>query len=129
MQQHPEDFGLIFMKNHKGKTACELAFDKWGTDGILDIIEKHGAFKNTNSPILSHVARDVPKYVDVFVRKNPSAVRVADERDGLYPFLTASNHLSACYCLLTKEPTLIAGGGLLGPSTETRECEMTNESL
>ena len=134
MQQHPEDFGLIFMKNHKGKTACELAFDKWGTDEILDIIEKHGAFKNTNSPILSHVAKDVPKYVDVFVRKNASAVRVADERDGLYPFLTASmgrsiDHLSACYFLLTKEPTLIAGGELLGPSTEIRECEITNESL
>jgi len=34
LKHYPEELGLLFEKNRKGKTACELAFEKYGKDEI-----------------------------------------------------------------------------------------------
>ena len=40
MKHYPEHLGFLFRKNSDGKTACELAFEKYGKDETFDIIQE-----------------------------------------------------------------------------------------
>jgi len=84
LKHYPEELGLLFEKNRKGKTAFELAFEKFGKDATWAIIEN--CFEDT---------RDVR-----IVERNPAT--------NVYPFMIAAagkaSDLSTLYYLLRRNP-------------------------
>jgi len=78
IQHHPQHIGLLFQKDSDGVTACEYAFSNIG---------KEQTFKSMQSiipatmdlPILHHVNRHIPQYINDFARWYPSAIFQRDE--------------------------------------------------
>ena len=141
--------GLLFQKDQHGKTACEYIFDKYGKEETFNILTDLIPPDAPQFPILHHVAKHVPQYMDDFAMMYPSSIHALDsfgctisedegqgrmsasdsthtcringtrmigpDRAGLYPFMVAacgstSDHLSAVYCLLRRDPSLVNGG-------------------
>jgi len=94
LKHYPEELGLLFEKNRKGKTAWELAFEKYGKDETWTIIET--CFDNTRDPRI--------------VEKSPAA--------NLYPFVIAAagetSDLSMLYYLLRRHPEVLYRTQCLG---------------
>ena len=146
LERHPRNAGLIFQKDQHGKTACEYAFDRHGKEETLNILRDLIPPDAPQFPILHHVAKHAPQYMDDFAIRYPSSIHTLDSfgctisedesqgripasdsthtyringtsmiGPGLYPFMVAacgntSDHLSAVYCLLRRDPSLVNGG-------------------
>ena len=149
LKLHTQDAGLLFQKDQHGKIACEYAFDKYGREDTFNILTDLIPPDASHFPILHHVAKHVPQYMDDFAMMYPSSIHALDsfgctisedegqgrmsasdsthtcringtrmidpDRAGLYHFMVAasgntSDHLSAVYCLLRRDPSLVNGG-------------------
>jgi hypothetical protein len=75
---HPDDLGLLFQKNHRGKTACERAFKTYGTNETMAAIGELIPVDDPNLPILHHVAKHAPRMLNCFGGRYPSATYFRD---------------------------------------------------
>ena len=75
---HPKHLGFLFQKDSSGKTAYERAIVKYGEDDTFNVI-KHCIPTDTKLPILHHVVRDAPQYMNDFSLRYPSAWYLRDE--------------------------------------------------
>ena len=77
---HPQEIGLLFQTNNDGKTACERAFDTYGKDKTLEAIGECIPFDDPKLPILHHVEKHVPQFMNDFVNMYPSAAYLRDSQ-------------------------------------------------
>ena len=80
LNHYPQDLGLLFEKDNDGKTACERAFDKFGKDRTTKAIGECIPFDDPKLPILHHVMKDAPQFVNDFAFRYPSAGNLRDEQ-------------------------------------------------
>jgi hypothetical protein len=80
LNHYPQDLGLLFEKDNDGKTACERAFDKFGKDRTTKAIGECIPFDDPKLPILHHVMKDAPQFVNDFAFRYPSAGYLRDEQ-------------------------------------------------
>lgn len=82
LHRHPEEMGLIFQKGNDGQTLFERMLRHSGEEATfqflrecipIDLIEEKGL------PILHHVAREAPQYMQMFIKYYPSAVFLRDK--------------------------------------------------
>ena len=78
LKHHPNDLGLLFLKDDEGQTACERAFKKYGNDKIMAAIGELIPFDDTELPILHHVDKHAPQYMRDFACRYPSATYFRD---------------------------------------------------
>ena len=78
LKHHPNDLGLLFLKNHKGKTACEQALQKYAKDKTMAGIGELIPFDDPKIPILHHVAKHAPQYMKDFECRYLSAPNFRD---------------------------------------------------
>jgi len=76
LNHYPQDLGLLFQQDNDGQTACERAFDKYGKDETRECIP----FDDPKLPILHHVVKDAPQFVNDFAFRYPSAAYLRDEQ-------------------------------------------------
>jgi hypothetical protein len=65
-----------------GQTACERAFKKYGNDKTMSAIGESIPFDDPKLPILHHVAKHIPQYMNDFGRRYPSATYFRDSQEG-----------------------------------------------
>jgi hypothetical protein len=93
LRYHPNDLGLLFLKDDEGQTACERAFKKYGNDKTMAAIGALIPFNDPKLPILHHVAKHVPQYMRDFGRRYPSATYFRDSQGRtLHQAKLASGH-------------------------------------
>jgi len=109
MKHFPEELGFLFQKEVNGKTACEVAFDTHGKDNILRLIQKCIP-ASANYPILHHVVKNVPEYMNDFTVRYPCAA-----------FLRDSNHRTIHHLALS--------GGMDFESNSMFLVQMTDEKV
>ena len=63
LRYHSNDLGLLFQKDHEGKTACERAFKNYGKDNTMTAIGDLIPFDDPKVPILHHVAKHAPQRI------------------------------------------------------------------
>jgi hypothetical protein len=80
LKHYPQDLGLLFQKDNAGKTACERAFEKHGKDETMKAIGECIPFDDPKLPILHHVVKDVPQFMNDFALRYPSAGYLRDEQ-------------------------------------------------
>jgi hypothetical protein len=80
LKHYPQNIGLLFHKDNDGKTACERAFDKYGKDKTMKSIGECIPFDDPKLPILHHVMKDAPQFVNDFAFRYPSAGYLRDEQ-------------------------------------------------
>jgi hypothetical protein len=80
LKHYPQDLGLLFQKDSDGKTACEGAFDKYGKDETMKAIGECIPFDDPKLPILHHVVKDAPQFMNDFAFRYPSAGYLRDEQ-------------------------------------------------
>ena len=78
LRYHPNDLGLLFLKDSKGQTACERAFKTYGKDKTMAAIGKLIPFDDPKLPILHDVAKHAPQYMNDFGSRYPSATYFRD---------------------------------------------------
>ena len=78
LQRYPLDAGLLFQKDQHGKTACEYIFDRYGKEETLNILRDPIPPDAPQFPILHHVAKYVPQYMDDFAIRYPSFLHAID---------------------------------------------------
>lgn len=71
-----QHLGFLFQK-HRGKTACEVAFDKFGAEEAMFAI-RNCISPWDNKPILHHVAKHAPMCMNEFCRYYPDATYLRD---------------------------------------------------
>jgi hypothetical protein len=95
LKHYPNDLGLLFQKDSEGQTACERAFEHeyYGKDEILKAIGKLIPFDDPKLPILHHVAKHAPQYLEDFACRYPSATYFRDGKGRTLQQVTlASGH-------------------------------------
>jgi hypothetical protein len=95
LKHHPNDLGLLFQKDRKGQTACARAFENenYGKDEFLEAIGELIPFDDPKIPILHHVAKHAPQYMEDFACRYRSATYVRDcEGRTLQQAILASGH-------------------------------------
>jgi hypothetical protein len=93
LNYHPNDLGLLFLKDDEGQTACERAFKKYGNDKTMSAIGESIPFDDPQLPILHHVAKHVPQYMRDFGSRYPSATYFRDSQGRtLHQAKLASGH-------------------------------------
>jgi hypothetical protein len=80
LNHYPQDLGLLFQKDNDGKTACERAFEKHGKDRTMKAIGECIPFDDPKLPILHHVVKDAPQFMNDFAFRYPSAGYLRDEQ-------------------------------------------------
>ena len=80
LNHYPQDLGLLFQQDNDGKTACERAFDEYGKDETMRAIGECIPFDDPKLPILHHVVKDAPQFVNDFAFRYPSAGYLRDEQ-------------------------------------------------
>jgi hypothetical protein len=80
LNHYPQDLGLLFQQDNAGETACERAFDKYGKDETMRAIGECIPFDDPKLPILHHVVKDAPQFVNDFAFRYPSAGNLRDEQ-------------------------------------------------
>ena len=88
MKHYPEHLGFLFRKNSDGKTACELAFEKYGKDETFEVIQECIPADKDKYPILHHAIKRA-----VFILRIAVSAEIPD--------------LSTIYCLLRCNPSLV----------------------
>jgi len=85
IKHFPDDLGFLFEKDDDddGKTICQLAFEKLGKDEALRVIRECIPV-SANYPILHHVIKNAPEYMNDFARGYPSAIFLRDENGRLF---------------------------------------------
>ena len=78
LRYHPNDLGLLFLKDREGKTACERAFKKYGKNETIAAIGDLIPFDDPKLPILHHVANHAPHVLKDFGSRYPSATYFRD---------------------------------------------------
>jgi hypothetical protein len=78
LRYHPNDLGLLFLKDDEGNTACERAFKKFGKDPTMSAIGELIPFDDTELQILHHVDKHAPQYMRDFGSRYPSATYFRD---------------------------------------------------
>jgi hypothetical protein len=79
LRYHPNDLGLLFLKDDDDdQTACERAFKKYGHDKTMAVIGALIPFDDPKLPILHHVAKHAPQYMNDFGSRYPSATYFRD---------------------------------------------------
>jgi hypothetical protein len=90
---HPNDLGLLFQMDDEGQTACEWAFKKYGNDKTMAAIGELIPFDDPKLPILHHVAKHAPQYMNDFGSRYPSATYFRDSQGRtLHQAKLASGH-------------------------------------
>jgi len=81
LKYHPQHLGMLFQKDSSGKTAFDSAIEKHETEKTFNVI-RQCIPTDTDLPILHHVVRDAPKYINDFTMRYISAahLRNADGR-------------------------------------------------
>jgi hypothetical protein len=78
LMYHPNDLGLLFLKDDEGQTACERAFKKYGKDPTMAAIGELIPFDDPKVPILHHVAKHAPHMLNDFGSRYLSATYFRD---------------------------------------------------
>jgi hypothetical protein len=78
LKHHPQHLGLLFQKDKSGKIVYERAIEKHGKDKVFNVI-KQSIPTDTYLPILHHVAKHAPKYMNDFTSRYTSALYLRDE--------------------------------------------------
>jgi hypothetical protein len=95
LKHHPNDLGLLFQKDSEGQTACARAFEheRYGKDETLKAIGDLIPFDDPKLPILHHVAKHAPQYMEDFGSRYRSATYFRDcEGRTLQQATLASGH-------------------------------------
>jgi hypothetical protein len=80
LNHYPQDLGLLFQQDNDGQTACERAFDKYGKDETMKAIRECIPFDDPKLPILHHVVKDAPQFMNDFAFRYPLAAYLRDEQ-------------------------------------------------
>jgi hypothetical protein len=80
LNHYPQDLGLLFQKDSDGQTACECAFDEYGKDETMKAIGECIPFDDPKFPILHHVMKNAPQFMNDFALRYPSAWFLRDEQ-------------------------------------------------
>jgi len=69
LRYHPNDLGLLFLKDNEGQTACVRAFKKYGNDKTMAVIGTLIPFYDPKVTMLlhQHVAKHAPEIMKDFV--------------------------------------------------------------
>jgi hypothetical protein len=78
IKHHPQHLGLLFQKDSDDLTACEYAFSNIGKEQTFKAMQSIIPAE-TDLPILHHVNRHAPQYINDFARWYPSAIFQRDE--------------------------------------------------
>ena len=79
LQHFPNEIGLLFEKNERGKTAFECALTKYGHADTFGVIDKCIPLDEAKElPILHRVVQNAPHYLNKFGQRYPSSVFVRD---------------------------------------------------
>ena len=78
LKHHPQHLGLLFQKDSSGKTAYVRAIEKHGKQKAFKVI-KQCIPTDTELPILHHVVKDAPQFMNDFTIRYPSAIYLRDE--------------------------------------------------
>ena len=78
LKHHPKQLGMLFQKDRNGMTLFEQAIKKHDEDDIFNLI-KQCIPTDTDLPILHHVVRDAPKFMNIFYSRYISAIYLRDE--------------------------------------------------
>ena len=73
LKHYPQHLGLLFQEDSSGKTAYERATEKHGKDAETINVIKKCIPTDTTIPILHHVIRDAPQFINDFSIRYPSA--------------------------------------------------------
>ena len=93
LKYYPNDLGVLFQKDSEGQTACARAFEEFGIDETLEAIGELIPFEDPKLPILHHVAKQAPQYMEAFACRYPSATYFRDcEGRTLLQATLASGH-------------------------------------
>ena len=90
MKHYPEHLGFLFRKNSDGKTACETAFTKYGKDETFKAIQECIP-ADADHPILHHVTKHTPQYLNAFTMRYPSAIYLRDEKQRAFHHVALSS--------------------------------------
>ena len=80
LRYHPNDLGLLFQKDRRGKTACERAFKYYGKNETMAAIGDLIPFDDPKVPILHHVVKHAPQYIKDFGSRYLSAPYLRDSQ-------------------------------------------------
>ena len=69
---------LLFQKDQNNKTACEYAFDEYGKEEFFKVLTDLIPPDAPQFPILHHVAKHAPQYMDDFAIRYPSSLHTKD---------------------------------------------------
>jgi len=78
LKHHPQHLGFLFQKDDSGQTAYERAIEKHGKQKTSKVI-RQCIPTDTELPILHHVVKDVPQFMNDFTICYPSAIYLRDE--------------------------------------------------
>ena len=78
LQYHPKHLGFLFQKDKQGYTVYERIIQRYSKDITFNVI-KQCIPTDTKLPILHHVVRDAPQYMNDFSFRYPSAFNLRDE--------------------------------------------------
>jgi len=94
MKHFPEHLGFLFQKNSDGETACELAFNKYdGKDETFKAI-RECIPTDADYPVLHHVIKHAPQYLNDFTMRYPSAIYLRDEKQRSFLHVALSSGTS-----------------------------------
>ena len=82
LHRHPEEMGLIFQKGNDGQTLLERIFRHNGEEATFQFLReciRIDLIEEKCLPILHHVAREAPQYMQMFIKYYPSAVFFRDK--------------------------------------------------
>ena len=86
----PEIGGLLFLKNAKGTSVLDDAFEIYGEKKVMEVLENILS-KRSDFPILHHVYAKSPKYKDLFHKRFRHAYSLQDHSGRtLYQSILAS---------------------------------------
>jgi hypothetical protein len=80
LKHYPENIGLLFQKDNDGKTACERALNKYGKDKTMKAIGECIPLDDPKLPILHHVMKLAPQFMNGFGNRYPSAAFLRDNQ-------------------------------------------------
>ena len=78
LKHHPQHLGMLFQKDDSGKTLFERAINKYGEEKCFNVIKQYIP-TDSKLPILHHVVKNAPKYMNDFAIHYLSAMYLRDE--------------------------------------------------
>jgi len=78
LKHHPQHLGMLFQKDDSGKTLYERAVNKYGEEKCFNVIKQYIP-TDSKLPILHHVVKNAPKYMNDFAIHYLSAMYLRDE--------------------------------------------------